>query len=336
MDSVERVSEVERLRFVIETQRLINATTLETEGVMQVVTERAQAATKADGGVVELTEGEDMVDRAVSGLASGCLGVRLALRNSLSRLCVRQGVPLVCDDTETDSRVDREACRRVGVRSILVVPLIHRGAAVGVLKVMSRHTDHFGGSDTEILELMAGFIAASISNSFTFELEVHRALHDSLTGLPNRSLLVDRMEHELYEARRYGETFGVLSIDLDGFNSVNDTQGHDVGDAVLRAVARELLPTLRAGDTLARMGGDEFVLLCPNTPAGNEEQIRQRIAVAIDRVTSALGLDPAHFGASVGAVWSTGVEKTAAEVLNAAKSSMYRAKRAQRASAPVP
>lgn len=335
MDSVERANELERLRFVIETQRLINAATLDTEGVMQVVTERAHAATNADGAVVEMTEGDDMVDRAVSGLASGSVGVRLALSNSLSGLCVRQGVPLVCDDTETDPRVDLEPCRRLGVRSMLVVPLVHQGTAVGVLKVMSRHASRFGGSDTEILELMAGFIATSISNSFTFELEVHRALHDPLTGLPNRSLLIDRMEHELYEARRYGEAFGVLSIDLDGFKLVNDIKGHDVGDAVLRAVARELLPTLRAGDTLARMGGDEFVLLCPNTRVSSEEQIRERIAVAIDRVTSALGLDPARFGASVGAVWSTGVEKTAAEVLTAANSSMYRTKRSQRTSAPV-
>ena len=125
---------------------------------------------------------------------------------------------------------------------------------------------------------MAGFIAGSLSNSFTLELEAHRALHDELTGLPNRMLLMDRLEHQLYEVRRYGKTFGVLFIDLDGFKSVNDTLGHDVGDAVLRAVARELLATLRAGDTLARLGGDEFVLVCPHGDQPPEELFRERIA----------------------------------------------------------
>ena len=77
MGSGQRQSEIECLQFVIETQRLINATTFDTEGVMHVVTERAQAVTGADGGVVELTEGDEMVFSAVSGVASGSLGVRL-------------------------------------------------------------------------------------------------------------------------------------------------------------------------------------------------------------------------------------------------------------------
>jgi diguanylate cyclase (GGDEF)-like protein len=324
-----RGSEVDRLHFVIETQRLINATTLDTEGVMQVVTDRAQAATNADGGVVELAEGDEMVYRAVSGNAAGSLGVRLSMADSLSGLCVRQGVPLLCEDAETDPRVDREACRRVGVRSMIVVPLIHRGSAVGVLKVMSSRTGHFGGSDKEILELMAGFIAASLSNSFTFELEAHRALHDPLTGLPNRTLLLDRLEHQVSETRRYGGTFGLFFMDLDGFKEVNDRLGHDVGDAVLRAVARELLPTLRDSDTLARLGGDEFVLLCDHGVPLSEEHIRKRIDLAVSAVVEELKLDRSRFGASVGVVWSTGGSTTPAELLKEADAAMYREKQSR-------
>jgi diguanylate cyclase (GGDEF)-like protein len=327
MESGQPQSQIERLQFVIETQRLINATTFDTEGVMHVVTERAQAVTGADGGVVELTEGDEMVFSAVSGVASGSLGVRLARASSLSGLCVRQGVPLICDDTETDPRVDREACRRIGVRSLIVVPLVHRGYVVGVLEVVSGQAAHFADSDQAILELMGGFIAASLTNSFTLEMEAHRALHDALTGLPNRTLLTDRLEHQLYEVRRYGGTFGVLFIDLDGFKSVNDTLGREVGDAVLRAVARELLSTLRKGDTLARFGGDEFVLVCPHSDQSNECQFRERIASSIDQVIEAIGLDPSWFGASVGALWSTGEEKTAADLVKAAAASMVQARR---------
>ena len=335
MDSQCRLNEVERLQFVLETQRLINATTFDTEGVMHVVTERAQAVTKADGGVVELTEGDEMVSSAVSGVASGSLGLRRSRASSLSGLCVRQGVPLMCEDTETDPRVDREACRRTGVRSMIVVPLVHRGYVVGVLKVVSSRPSHFGDSDEVILELMGGFIAASLTNSFTLEMEAHRALHDALTGLPNRTLLTDRLEHQLYEVRRYGGTFGVLFIDLDGFKSVNDAQGREVGDAVLRAVARELLATLRKGDTLARFGGDEFVLVCPHSDPSSEALFRQRIASSIDRVTQAVGLDPSWFGASVGALWSSGVENTAADLLKAADACMQQDRRGRPAETPA-
>jgi hypothetical protein len=87
------IDEAGGLHYVIETQRLINAATLDTETVMKIVTERAQSITHADGGVVELAEGDDMDYRAVSGVATGSLGVRLALEGSLSGLCVREGSP---------------------------------------------------------------------------------------------------------------------------------------------------------------------------------------------------------------------------------------------------
>jgi diguanylate cyclase (GGDEF)-like protein len=213
---------------------------------------------------------------------------------------------------------------------MIVVPLVHRGSAVGVLKVMSKRVGHFGGSDKEILELMAGFIAASLSNSFTFELEAHRALHDPLTGLPNRTLLMDRLEHQVSETRRYGGTFGLFFVDLDGFKEVNDRLGHDVGDAVLRAVARQLLPTLRESDTLARLGGDEFVLLCGHGAPLTDEHIRKRIDGAVSAVVDDLKLDRGRFGASVGVVWSTDGTKTPAELLKEADASMYREKQSRR------
>jgi diguanylate cyclase (GGDEF)-like protein len=327
------LDEVERLHFVIETQRLINAATLDTEGVMRIVTERAQQITNADGGVVELAEGDDIVYRAVSGVAAGSLGTRLAMSDSLSGLCVRQRIPLLCQDSETDPRVDRDACRRVGVRSMIVVPLVHTGQAVGVLKVMSTEPAHFSDLDTQILELMANFIASSLSNSFTFELEARRALHDPLTGLPNRTLLMDRLTHQLYEARRYGRTFGVLFVDMDGFKGVNDSLGHDVGDAVLRAVAQQLSATLRAGDTLARYGGDEFVIVCQDVDASAEREIRERISAAVTTVAIDLALDRQTFGASVGATWSSGTESGPDALLKAADADMYRVKRKHHAAA---
>ena len=88
------------------------------------------------------------------------------------------------------------------------------------------------------------------------------ALHDPLTGLPNRVLMLERLEHAFSRGRRSGHTTAVFFLDLDGFKVVNDTYGHQVGDELLVAVAERLTGVLRPGDSLARLSGDEFVILC--------------------------------------------------------------------------
>ena len=89
----------------------------------------------------------------------------------------------------------------------------------------------------------------------------HRAFHDALTGLANRALFVDRLEHALYAGNPQDERLAVLFIDLDDFKKVNDSLGHPAGDELLRVCARRLTERLAAGDTAARLGGDEFAVL---------------------------------------------------------------------------
>jgi diguanylate cyclase (GGDEF)-like protein/PAS domain S-box-containing protein len=95
---------------------------------------------------------------------------------------------------------------------------------------------------------------------------LHQATHDALTGLANRTLLVDRLEQALAMAQRYGYMVGLMYMDLDGFKAVNDSFGHDIGDGLLIAVARRLEAFLRKTDTLCRQGGDEFILMLPQAP----------------------------------------------------------------------
>jgi len=133
--------------------------------VMQVTTLRARELTGAAAAVLELREGEHMVYRAVSGTAEGALGTRLSLHASLSGRCVLERRILTCDDSEIDPRVDQVAAKRVGARSMLCVPLLHAGEAVGVLKVYSPEVGAFTSEDVGTLELMTGFISAATSNA---------------------------------------------------------------------------------------------------------------------------------------------------------------------------
>jgi diguanylate cyclase (GGDEF)-like protein/PAS domain S-box-containing protein len=154
----------------------------------------------------------------------------------------------------------------------------------------------------------------------------HRAVHDPLTGLPNRVLLEDRLTQALARADRQSRELAVLYVDLDGFKTVNDTWHHAVGDEVLRTVARRFAKAVRPQDTVARFGGDEFVVLCEElSDAEDAARVARRILESLGR--------PVHhregrcrLGASIGVVLSDG-QADAEALIERADRAMYRAKR---------
>jgi diguanylate cyclase (GGDEF)-like protein/PAS domain S-box-containing protein len=151
------------------------------------------------------------------------------------------------------------------------------------------------------------------------------AVTDSLTGLPNRAVLMDRLADALAAAQRGHGDAGVVFVDLDGFKAVNDNLGHDVGDELLRQVAGRLSAAIRTGDTAARIGGDEFVVLCERI--GDLEGVRE-VADRICRYLSGCFLVAGHnlwISASVGVTLGNGLSPR--EVLGRADEAMYRAKR---------
>lgn len=151
------------------------------------------------------------------------------------------------------------------------------------------------------------------------------ALHDVLTGLPNRALLFDRIEHALCAASRYERTLALLFIDLDGFKSINDRLGHEAGDQLLVAVAGRVSSVVRKADTVARLGGDEFVVLCERTAgAGWSASAAERITGAFSRPFPLRG-ERLRLTASVG-VADARPGDTARDLLRRADLAMYAAK----------
>ena len=161
--------DAERLSAIIATQHDIATAGHDFQAVMTLIAERTQKLTRASGAVIELAEHDELVYRVATGTASLHVGLRLGLTSSLSGQCMRRNEILRCDDAETDPRVDRLACRKVGLRSMVVVPLHHNGKAVGVLKVLSTRPGAFSVRDARALELMAGLISAALSNAAEFE-----------------------------------------------------------------------------------------------------------------------------------------------------------------------
>jgi diguanylate cyclase (GGDEF)-like protein len=269
----------DRLLSVIRTQTEIAKLGLDLGGVMTLVAERAQVLTHADGSVVELPEGEDMVYSAATGIGEPHLGLRLQRKNSLSGLCMEANEPLYCRDSELDGRVSRDACRLIGLRSMIVVPLRHEDHAVGVMKVMSKRANAFPYEDLELLAMMSELIAAAMFHAARLgESELfQQATHDALTGLPNRALFFERLRVSLALAEREKKRVGVLAIDMDGLKPINDNHGHRAGDAALRELGARLQKAARVSDTVARLGGDEFGIILSGVDdrAAAEQAVRR-------------------------------------------------------------
>jgi diguanylate cyclase (GGDEF)-like protein len=162
------------------------------------------------------------------------------------------------------------------------MPIVVQAATVGVIAAFFRQEQvSLDGQGAE-LGLWSNIAALALDRYRLHDQLSYRAQHDGLTSLPNRALLYEKLDAEIEMASRDKSQLGVLYIDLDGFKQINDTYGHDAGDTVLQEVARRMTLAVRRGDTVARIGGDEFVVLLPRlTRSEDAERIAAKIVAAL-------------------------------------------------------
>lgn len=184
--------------------------------------------------------------------------------------------------------------------------------------------------DRDLLHMMALFVAAALERVRYAESIEQLAFYDALTGLPNRVLFDDRMRQTIGAAKRYDRGFSVMYLDLDAFKAINDEFGHPEGDRVLREVSQRLLGALRESDTLARFGGDEFVVLQPvvNAQTDAEDLARKLVRALHDPIDT--GMHRHHVRTSVGIALYPRDGTSSTELLECADRALYRAKRAGR------
>ena len=240
------------------------------------------------------------------------------------------GAPVVVTDWETEARFTESRALDVGARSGISVMIEGLEQPYGVFAVHANRPREYGAGDVDFVQSIANVLADALARQAVEDEIRHRALHDSLTGLPNRILFLDRLEQALARLRRGRSLAAVMFLDLDRFKLVNDSLGHHAGDEILTAVAPRLKQALRATDTVARFGGDEFGILLEDIASElAATQAAERIAAVFAR-PFVLGSAEHFVTASVGIAIARGGER-ADELVRDADTAMYRAKEGGRA-----
>jgi diguanylate cyclase (GGDEF)-like protein len=237
------------------------------------------------------------------------LGGSDAEHQSLSEIAFTSGLPAISNDYMADPRMTRfrDRLRNLGMLAAAAIPLMKDRRPFGLFIFQSAHVGAFTPELMSLLQRLADNVSFALAN-FDHADEKARAdqqveylaTHDSLTNLPNRVMFNQLLHFAIETARRHDRQFAVMFIDLDRFKTINDSLGHEAGDALLVEVASRLRACVRAGDVVARLGGDEFVIILQET--GEREDVERVSGQLLSVISQPLHLrgHECHTTASIG------------------------------------
>ncbi len=302
-----------------------------TDEIAQRIAEEVTSVVRCDLAVVVLLDA-DREHLHVAGSwphAVDTLGIEQVRLEDVpaARTIIEDLEPAAIATADTDGLL-HSLMQVAGMNELAAAPISIRGEVIGLVLAASADDHMTLGSDVALRRLagLADHAASALDNSRLLERVQHQALHDPLTGLPNRTLIEDRVAHALAMAERGDRWVSLLFVDLDRFKEVNDELGHAAGDALLTQFAARLESCVRASDTVGRLGGDEFLILLENT-CGDEDAARvaEKVVAAVQEPFD-IGGRRACVSVSVGITSAPGRGVSYPELLARADAAMYRVK----------
>ncbi len=284
--------------------------------------------------LIEEDTGELCFEIAVSPVAQELKGIRLKVGEGIAGWVAQTGTSLLIPDVSQDPRFARRVADEVAypVSSILCVPLRIRNRVLGVIELINSSGERtFNEDDLPLLEAVADFAAIAIDNARNYRRVSELVVTDDLTGLYNARHFHELLEYEIDRSRRYRSQVSLLFFDLDHFKSVNDRHGHLVGSRMISEVGRLVQRHIRSSDRAARYGGDEYVIILPNTGKEGAVSVANNL---LNRLRSYPFLTDSDeqfaITASFGAATFPDDALDRTELIRAADSAMYMAKEAGR------
>jgi diguanylate cyclase (GGDEF)-like protein/putative nucleotidyltransferase with HDIG domain len=309
---------------------------LSLDETLSMVAARLKHMIPYDAMAVYLNRGGRLSPEYVSGENYRLLSyVQAAVGEGLSGWVAQTGQWILNGDPSVETGHLADAAELATLRSAVSVPLIAPGGRTDVLTLYRNEKDAFSADHLRILLAIGPKVALAIENALRYKQAEASATTDFLTGLPNARSLFLRLESELARCKRTNESLAVLVCDLNGFKAINDCYGHLEGNRALQAVAGALRDSCRDSDYVARMGGDEFVLILP---CSNAASLQKRIP-QFQNVGARMGASGAGFGAltmSIGSAFFPEDGSEAQQLLAEADRRMYREKQLSKSRRPEP
>jgi diguanylate cyclase (GGDEF)-like protein len=252
------------------------------------------------------------------------LGSSIPKSQGIAGWIAETGQAIIIENVENDQRFDASVDKKLGFKteSIIGVPLKTRDRVFGVIELINKvKGGNFTPVELKVLSTIADFAAIAIEKAYYLRALKRIALIDPLTGVHNRRSMIRFLDREVDRCARLKSELSVLMVDIDKFKDINDNYGHSAGDGVLRHLASLLQKHLRKIDIICRYGGDEFVVLMPDTSAVAAEEIRRRVIQAVHSLEMPA---PLAYDVSVGLY--SGHPASATEIFTSADFDMYREK----------